>query len=366
MFSTIQTLILSLIPFAKGDCSFDWTTSMLLPGEHLLRKNSLLATLPTLTKEWRVTFEFKPKSYNYNGYAQVLQLTIGGLSTNIGDRTPALWMYKKNGVVKVVIATTLNGKVSVSKVLDKKIPVINQWNAVGISQERQGLDYIFSVVMRGETLWSTKNTKPQEFSNVKVFATSNWYVAQSGYIRGLKIENKIQGINYTMRHFPGFLFKEKTVCVDNVFHVRRFSTTDINGELNKILREHDVAITSRNGRELLLPRQHHRPRCLWERGELLNEICILIKYMTSYSVHISEMYCIMCQVSCGASCSSLGARLCPSGDCSGDCRIHFGMEKQRNAQRSPSKASARNGTFKNGTSVKGEYEITTCLSFRCW
>ena len=33
----------------------------------------------------------------------------------------------------------------------------------------------------------------------------------------------------------------------------------------------------------------------------------------------------MCQVSCGASCSALGAKLCPSGDCSGDCRIPFGQ-----------------------------------------
>ena len=160
----------------------------------MLKKNSLLATLPTLAKEWRLHFEFKPKSFNYNGYAQVLQLTVGGKLTNIGDRTPALWMYKKNGVVKVVIATTLNGKASVAKFLDKKIPVINQWTSVEIGQERKGSDYIFSLVMRGVTLWSAKNTKPKEFSEVKVFASSDWYVAQSGYIRGLKIENKIQGI----------------------------------------------------------------------------------------------------------------------------------------------------------------------------
>ena len=117
----------------------------------MLEKNSLLATLPTLAKEWRISFDLKPKSYN-NGFAQVLQLTIGGKATNIGDRTPALWMYKKSGVIKVVIATTLNGKVSVAKFLDKKIPFINQWTSVEIGQERKGSDYIFSLVMRGETL----------------------------------------------------------------------------------------------------------------------------------------------------------------------------------------------------------------------
>ena len=44
----------------------------------------------------------------------------------------------------------------------------------------------------------------------------------------------------------------------------------------------------------------------------------------------------MCQVSCGASCSALGARLCPSGDCSGDCRVPFGLETSYNTQRRPS------------------------------
>ena len=48
--------------------------------------------------------------------------------------------------------------------------------------------------------------------------------------------------------------------------------------------------------------------------------------------------CIMSQVSCGASCSSLGARLCPSGDCSGDCRIHFGQGTNENTRRRLSNA----------------------------
>ena len=171
----------------------EWTTSMLLPGEHSLKRNWLLGTLPILTKEWRVSFEFKPNSYNHNGNAQVLQLTIGGKSTSIGDRTPALWITKKNGVVKVVVATTLNGKASLSKVSNELPPAINEWTNFEISQERKGSDYIFTLVMKDKTLWSTKNTKPQEFSNLKVYASSKWYVAQSGYIRGLKIENKIQG-----------------------------------------------------------------------------------------------------------------------------------------------------------------------------
>ena len=80
-----------------------------------------------------------------------------------------------------------------SKVSKELPPAINEWTKFVISQERRGSGYIFTLVMNGKTLWSARNTRPQEFSNVKVFASSHWYVAQSGYIRGLKIENKIQG-----------------------------------------------------------------------------------------------------------------------------------------------------------------------------
>ena len=48
-------------------------------------------------------------------------------------------------------------------------------------------------MINGETLWSVENTKPEEFSDVKVFAASDWYVAQAGSIRQLQIENRMPG-----------------------------------------------------------------------------------------------------------------------------------------------------------------------------
>ena len=169
----------------------DWQTIFSLPSEHILKKNTLLKTLPTLAKEWKVTFDFKPTNYNYRGPAQVLQMTIGGKDGNIGDRTPALWMHKTRGVY---IVTALSGKAAVGKYIKKK-PTLNQWSKVEISQVKQGYKYMFSLVIKGETLWSVENTQPKEFSNVKVFASSDWHVAQAGSIRGLKIESKLPGTN---------------------------------------------------------------------------------------------------------------------------------------------------------------------------
>ena len=168
----------------------DWTSSFSLPGEHLLKKNTLLTTLPSLTRQWRVSFEINPQSYNYRGYAQILQLTIGGKIGNVGDRTPALWMHKTRGVY---ISTTLNGKPSVGKAFRTKKPPTNEWTVVEIGQTKTGSKYFFSLRIKGETLWSVENTEPKQFSNVDVFASSDWYVAQAGSIRGLKIETMRPG-----------------------------------------------------------------------------------------------------------------------------------------------------------------------------
>ena len=117
-------------------------------------------------------------------------MTIGGKSGNVGDRTPALWIHKTRGVY---IVTTLNGKPNVGKFFRTKKPPINKWTAVEISQAKQGSKYFFSLVIKGETLWSVENTRPMEFSDVQVFASSDWNVAQAGSIRGFKIENMMPG-----------------------------------------------------------------------------------------------------------------------------------------------------------------------------
>ena len=117
-------------------------------------------------------------------------MTIGGKSGNIGDRTPALWIHKTRGVY---ISTTLNGNPNVGKSFPTKKPSINEWTTVEISQSKKGSKYMFSLVVKGETLWNVENSKPKEFSDVHVYASSDWYVAQAGSIRGLQIANMMPG-----------------------------------------------------------------------------------------------------------------------------------------------------------------------------
>ena len=193
-YSPVNGLIRNLLIENKNEepnsCLLDWETAFSLPTEHPLKKASLLTTLPTLTKEWKISFELKPTNYQYASFAQILQLSIGGRSESVGDRTPALWIHKTRGVY---LATTLGGKVYTGKFFKTKKPPTKKWTSVEISQTKRGSKYMFSFVLNGETLWDVENKDPRQFSSVKVFASSSWYEAQVGSIRGLKIENKMPG-----------------------------------------------------------------------------------------------------------------------------------------------------------------------------
>ena len=56
-------------------------------------------------------------------------------------------------------------------------------------------------------------------------------------------------------------------------------------------------------------------------------------------------------VSCAGSCSALGASLCPSGNCTGDCEIPFGQEdgeiQTRKESSAPTKAVLSDGAHPN-------------------
>ena len=164
--------------FAGGSTVFN------LPEEHVLKFNHLLTTLPILTEEWRVSFEVNPENYT-DGFAQVLHMTTGGRSSY----TPALWFSKSYGIY---IRTTMHGMVEYS-IPKEKLPIINEWTTVEISQTKRGSEYIFSLVIKDETLLCEENTNPSQFSNVQVFASSGWQPAQEGSIRRFQIENNAAG-----------------------------------------------------------------------------------------------------------------------------------------------------------------------------
>ena len=175
------------IPFGFGEAQDrEWTTAFSLEGEHEIAKNTLLTTIPSMTKEWKVTFDVNPTDYRFKSYASVLHLTIGGKGTGssakVGDRIPAIWFHKTKGVL---VSTALDGKASYNKFV-KPLPSVGAWTRIEV---RQSL-HMFSITIGNEEVFTKPNTKPMELSDVKVFAGNPWSSSQKGSLRNLKIEIK--------------------------------------------------------------------------------------------------------------------------------------------------------------------------------
>ena len=169
----------------------EWTTAFSLESEHQIVRNGLLTTLPNLTKEWRVTFDVNPTDYSFTGFVSVLHLTIGGRgsgsSAKVGDRTPAIGFHKTKGVF---VSTALDGEASFSKYFDN-LPIAGEWTRIEVSQSLVSSQYIYSITIGKEEVFSKPNTEPVELSGVKVYAGSPWSSGLKGSLRNLKIEIKI-------------------------------------------------------------------------------------------------------------------------------------------------------------------------------
>ena len=169
-------------------------------GELQLKNNNLIGTLTTLYKEWEISFELRPDNYdqtnkssNYNYYVyqqtnfrNILHLTTGGDETVVGDRIPAIFYHPKFGLH---VATGLGSNPNVHADI-MPAPPVDQWTTIVVSQLKSGSRTTFSVKIDGTVAYSSDNLGPQEFSNVKVYASDPWWKTQPGLIRDLTIKSQ--------------------------------------------------------------------------------------------------------------------------------------------------------------------------------
>ena len=168
-----------------------WKTAYYLEAEHKITRNKLLATIPLLKKEWKVSFDFKANKFK--GFQQILHMTVGGKGAGRGakhgDRTPAIWAHSSKGFL---VSSSVGGKSSFSKYF-KTLPSAGEWINIEVVQQMEASEIIYTIYIGGELVFSTRNSKPLAFENVKIFASSSWYSPVSGYIRSLLIQNKNDG-----------------------------------------------------------------------------------------------------------------------------------------------------------------------------
>ena len=127
-----------------------------------------------------------------NDWTNVIHLTVDGDSTNYGDRISGLWFQPDNYFCFSSAINSLTENVSVSTVT---APLM-EWTKVRISQLLIDEEYIFTVQIAENEVYTRQNTLPKEFKNVKVYLGDPWYNAQPGFIRNFIISNICEGNFY--------------------------------------------------------------------------------------------------------------------------------------------------------------------------
>ena len=176
-------------PICSFSVAFPPSGVFTLPGEQQLMQGSLLTTIPTLAKEWRIAFEIKLTEFtDTNNNIIHLTSTDKDEYKTHGDRTPIILLEKQ----KVYVRSSVNKNPDYSQVFTDVLS-LNQWTRIEVCQQKINGDFIYSISIGGKELHSVVNSQPKEFTEVKVYVSSPWFTAQPGAISKLIIQAAGQG-----------------------------------------------------------------------------------------------------------------------------------------------------------------------------
>ena len=146
--------------------------------EILITKNTLVSTFPSLPKQYEFSFDFKPTKF-VGGWTNILHLTTGG-NAGWGERIPAFLMVNN----KVAIANAIDG--NGNWYFWSPVLKVSEWVHFRVTQTFERHEYVYRVYMNKQLLKTKVNKKPQEFKQVDVWVSDNWYAATPGYIKNLR------------------------------------------------------------------------------------------------------------------------------------------------------------------------------------
>ena len=163
--------------------------------------------MPTVGMEWRLAFDYKTPTNPMEsaGWASnVLHAqSITGNCCAVGHRLPIVVLRESDGTTDPLSEAdgTTGLKFYVAYPIDSVWPGIDHtvysmavsydaWNTIEIQQVLENGKYMYSIVINGIELENVENVAPQEYTDVKVFASDTYYqFSANGFMRNLIFEN---------------------------------------------------------------------------------------------------------------------------------------------------------------------------------
>ena len=163
----------------------------LISLEIAITKNNLLATIPRMSTEWSISFQFRQTSLS-PVWTNIIRFasanTTYGSPITIGKRIPAVFIninsrklhftHAVNGMANYIV----NGEATDNKLNDNHhIEIHQRYVSRG--------DYRYFIKINGTEIHSTINSDARQFYNVNVYASDPWYENVNGFISNFDFTN---------------------------------------------------------------------------------------------------------------------------------------------------------------------------------
>ncbi|XP_012558744.2 uncharacterized protein LOC100212894 [Hydra vulgaris] len=152
-----------------------------------LVKGKLIAEIPKLDKKFWVSFDVYPREFVV-GWHSVIHFTIGSNSAHYGDRVPGIW-FNADGKGGLHVSAPING--NLNRFFNTNPIGLNQWSNIEVSQVLRNSEYVYTIRINKEIVFSEINNQVQSFDNVKVYAADPWHDVQNGLIKEFFVVNGI-------------------------------------------------------------------------------------------------------------------------------------------------------------------------------
>ena len=151
-----------------------------------------MATITKLAKQYSLHMEYMlTELFPTNDFYNIYHATISGNMDVYGSRIPGIWIRHDNGLIYTRVDCAIDDNIKHSCYSPTTSIQLNQWIAIIISQSKVGGDYHFKYEMNGKVIYTKKNTKPQQYENVKIYISDPWYPPVPGYVRNVYLKGKV-------------------------------------------------------------------------------------------------------------------------------------------------------------------------------
>ena len=184
-------LLHSPIQYSSGECSctpVQITINRSFTAKTVrIAKNHHIATFDYIGKEYAVSFDFVPSKLT-TYWSNVLHITNKDSNCCAeGSRLPAIFFRRENDVSHIYIGSDINGNGCYEYDQPEEAIAVGKKVSVRVQQDNFGGNYVYTISINGNVKWAVYNTKPKEFTDMKVYVSDPWHASQEGAMTNLEV-----------------------------------------------------------------------------------------------------------------------------------------------------------------------------------